>query len=316
MRKLTVLAAVGLILVLALWASQPSTPTYADVGGATVTETATATASPTATATATATATDTPTNTATATNTATPTATQGPRYLPWILRLPTFTPTNTPTPTNTATPTATGTATATSVSGATGMTGHMQLAENKPSYATFIENVFFYEWIHNPTGSTIRFGVLGVGTVGPQPNYPFRTSWDGAGAPGGQLEIFPGCHGPAGIPCAGSSDAGRHQDHIGDSVVEDSPFEIEVPGTYTMRFFVCYSDFNACQQPGGNWQQLGGDVQFTAIHWTPTPSVNAAEPDDAPRDSSGRLCYLITDDPRGMYLSCSGPKLRSRLLHR
>jgi hypothetical protein len=315
MRKLAALAAVGLALVVALLASQPSTPTYAGVATSTDTETATATASPSATATETATATASPTATDTASPIATATATQGPKYLPWILRLPTFTPTHTPTPTRTSTPTATGTATATGVAGATGLTGHIQLSDNKPTYATFIENVFFDEWIHNPTGNSVRFGILGVTTTGPQPNYPFRTSWDGAGAPGGQLEIYPGCHGPAGNPCANSADAGRHRDVVGDGSYESTDFEIRVPGTYTLHFFVCYSDYNACQQPGGNWQELGS-TQFTAIHWTPTPSANAAEPDPTPRDSSGRLCYLITDDPRGLYLSCSGAKLRSRLLPR
>jgi hypothetical protein len=202
------------------------------------------------------------------------------------------------------------------VPGATGLTGRIQLSENKPTYATFIENVFFYEWIHNPTGSTVRFGILGVATSGPQPGYPFRTSWDGAGAPGGQLEIFAGCHGPAGIPCAPNPDAGRHQDHVGDSAFEDSPFEIEVPGTYTLQFYVCYSDFSACQQPGGNWQQLGSNVQFTTIHWTPTPSFGQTAPTQAAAAFQGRLCYLITDDPRGLYLQCSGPRLHSRPLER
>jgi hypothetical protein len=254
----------------------------------------------------------TPSATPTRTPTATATPTLGPKYLPWILRLPTFTPSRTPTPTRTAT----ATVTATGVPGATGLTGRIELSENKPTYATFIENVFFYEWLHNPTGNTIRFGILGVATNGPQPNYPFRTSWDGAGAPGGQLEIFAGCHGPAGIPCAPNPDAGRHQDHVGDSAFEDSPFEIEVPGVYTLQYFVCYSSYAACQQPGGNWQQLGSSLQFTTIHWTPTPGGQGAETDGTPSDASGRLCFLITDNPRGLYLQCAGPRLHSRPLSR
>jgi hypothetical protein len=241
-------------------------------------------------------------------------------------RTPTPTPTNTATPTAspTRTPTVTAppTKTSTGVPGATGLTGNLARQDpSKPSYATYIENIWMYENIFNPTGGTINFGVLGIQTTGPQANIPFQTSWSGSGAPGGFLQLFAGCHGPAGIPCAGSEGAGRHTDHVGDGANEHTPGELQVPGNYSSRLYVCYSNFNACLQPGGNWVALGNPVGFTLINWTPTPMLDVVGPtptsefDSQVRDNRPE-CYLITDDPAGIYLSCVRPEAKYRHLGR
>lgn len=283
MRKLSILAAVSLVVILALLASQPSAPSFAG-------------------------------------EEQTSTATLGPIRLPQVFKDPTKTatpgPIRMPLVMRQNTRTATPTVTATNPPISSGLTGSMVLRDNKPTYATYIENIFFYENIFNGMGSTIRFGILGVAMVeSAQGAYPFRTSWDGAGAPGGQLEIYAGCHGPAGIPCASSADAGRHEDHVGDGSYESTVYEIRVPGQYKMQLFVCYSTYDGCQQAGGVWQPLGNPVQFVAVHWTPSP-FEQFEPTPAPRDRNERVCYLITDDPRGMYLQCSGKEARGRPLSR
>jgi hypothetical protein len=189
------------------------------------------------------------------------------------------------------------------------------MAENKPSYATFIENIKFFERIQNPTGTTVGFGILGVQTTGPQP-VPFKTSWDGAGVPGGRLELWAGCWGPQGIPCNGNADTAWHEDHVGDNPLESSPHEIQIPGNYQLRLFVCYSAFADCLQPGGVWAELAGPVPFTAVHWTPTPTLAGAgdaEPDEVvPSDDGRPVCYLVTDDPGGIYLNCQRAKMRMR----
>lgn len=83
-----------------------------------------------------------------------------------------------------------------------------------------------------------------------------------------------------------------------------------------MQLAVCYSPFQDCQTPGlAVWQDLGSPVDFVAVHWTPSP-FEQFEPTPAPRDRNERVCYLITDDPRGMYLQCSGKEARSRPLSR
>jgi hypothetical protein len=293
-------------------ATTTATATATATTTSTATRTATATATATPTTTATSTATPTVTNTATKTRTPTATATWGPVRMPLVFKQASWTPT--------ATATATRTPTASATSGAitTGMTGQLARTEpNKPTYATFIENVWMYEWIFNPKAYTINFGVLGLAATGPV-NLPFKTSWDGAGVPGGQLQIYAGCHGPAGIPCAGSTDAGRHVDHVGDNGGgEHSPWEITKPGVYQVTFYVCYSTFTACQQPGGVWQALSGPVSFTAIDWTPQPDQGVA-PTPAPYVSAdyGPVCYLITDDPAGIYLSCPKAEAQHRPLAR
>ena len=215
--------------------------------------------------------------------------------LPMIFDQPTFTPTTT------ATSTPTPTATSTARPCATGFNGHLQSTDNKSSYATFIERIRFNEFIHNPTGSAICFGILGISTTGPQ-TLPFKTSWDGAGAVGGVLEIWAGCHGPTGMPCAGSAGAGMSQDHLGDGVEEHNEFEITTPGNYVATLYVCYSPFSACLAPGGNWAGISDGVPFTMVHWTPPPPGISGQDEFAP--TGDPICYLVTDDPEGIYLDC------------
>ncbi|MCC7359553.1 MAG: hypothetical protein IT317_08760 [Anaerolineales bacterium] len=305
MRKLILVGLAGVICWGGLLAlrSAGATPTYAEgLGVDTETATATATASETATATSTA--------------TATATKTRGPNYLPVILRdkTPTPSPTMTATPINTQTPTQPPIT--------TGLTGQLARTEpNKPSYATFIENVFFYENIFNPTAGTIYYGILGVNVQRPDGSWmPFKTSWDGGGAPGGRLQIWAGCHGPGGGVCAPNADAGRSEDHVGNNPGENSPWKVTQEGQYRMELWVCYSTFNGCQQGGAVWTKLGSDIAFNAINWTPSPPDMVTEPAPGPTpefsEDYGPLCYLITDDPAGTYLSCPKPLLKSRPLAR
>ena len=301
MRKLFffTMSAVVFVAVLLSLRSAGATPTYAE-GLGVDTETATATA--------------TATTSETATTTATPTATKtrGPNYLPIILR----DKTSTPTPTVTATSTATRTPTQPPIT--TGLTGQVAMKLNKPTYATFIENVFFYENIFNPTGGTIYYGILGVNVQRPDGSWmPFKTSWDGAGAPGGRLQIWANCHGPSGGVCAPNADAGRAEEHVGSNPGEDSPWKVTLVGQYKINFMVCYSSFTGCQQPGAVWAQLGGTVPFNAINWTPSPDeVTEPAPSGTPEFSEeyGPLCYLVSDGAGGMYLSCPKPLLKSRPL--
>ena len=198
-------------------------------------------------------------------------------YLPAVYKQPTPTPTVTPNPTATPIP-----------SGGS-IVGELTREDNKPTYATNIEDIWFYDLIHNISGGTINFGILGVNVVGPTlPASYFKTLWDGAGAPGGVLTINAGCWGPNGIPCAPNADAGRQR----------ASLRVTAPGPYTLILSICYSNFTACQQPGGNWQSLAS-VQITAIDWTPqAPGMAETRATPAP------VCQLITDDPRGIYLSC------------
>jgi hypothetical protein len=197
-------------------------------------------------------------------------------YLPAVFKLyptPTFTPTPTATPT--------------SIPSGGPVVGELVREDpNKPTYATNIEDIWFFDLIHNVSGGTVYFGVLGVNVDGPAPY--FKTLWDGAGAPGGVLPINAGCWGPNGIPCAPNADAGRQR----------ASLRVTAPGQYTLTLYICYSGFNACLQPGGNWQPLAS-VQITAIDWTPqAPSTTRTEL----RPATG--CQLITADAARVYLSC------------
>jgi len=195
-------------------------------------------------------------------------------YLPAVYKQPTPTPTVTPIPTATPIP-----------SGGS-IVGELAREDNKPTYATNIEDIWFYDLIHNVSGGTAYFGILGVNVVGPASK--FVTLWDGAGAPGGVLTINAGCWGPNGIPCAPNADAGRQR----------ASLRVTAPGTYTLDLSICYSNFTACQQPGANWQSLAS-VQITAIDWTPQAPGMAET-----RVTPAAVCQLITDDSRGIYLSC------------
>ena len=161
---------------------------------------------------------------------------------------------------------------------------------NKPTYATHIEDIWFFDLIHNTSGSNAAFGILGVNVIGPAPY--FKTLWDGAGASGGVLPINAGCWGPNGIPCAPSANAGRQR----------ASLRVDAPGQYTLTLSICYSSFNACQQPGGNWHSLAS-VQIVAIDWTPqAPGIAEATVTPA------AVCQLITADPAGIYLKCPPPE--------
>jgi len=238
------------------------------------------------------------------TDTPTPTGTLGPVHFPMVFKQPTLTPTRTSTPTRTPT------ATSTSSPCGTGLNGHLESTDNKPTYATYIERVRFTEYIFNGTAQTICFGILGIAPSGPQ-QLPFKTSWDGAGAPGGRLEIWAGCHGPAGIPCAGSSGAGAHIDHLGDGAEEHTQNEITTPGTYNATLYVCYSPFSACLVPGGAWASISAAVPFNMIHWTPSAPLTDGQVEPTAVPDKGPVCYLITDDPAGIYLKCSGKQMKS-----
>jgi len=201
-------------------------------------------------------------------------------YLPVVVKQPTLTPTPTPT----ATPTATA------APGGGPVVGELTREDpNKPTYATNIEDIWFYDLIHNVSGGTVNFGILGVNVAGPAPY--FKTLWDGAGAPGGVLPINAGCWGPNGIPCAPNADAGRQR----------ASLRVTAPGLYTLTLYICYSSFNACQQPGANWQPLAS-VQITAIDWTPQPPGIVRN--DA---ASETVCYLSTADPARTHLVCPTP---------
>lgn len=220
-------------------------------------------------------------------------------YLPFVALYPTPTVTNTPTPTITPTRTPTPTITAT-LPPQGNLSGDLSLVSNQATYATYGEWVKFYELIHNTTSSNIYYGILGVNVTGPV-NLPFKTSWDGAGAPGGVLTIGPGCYGPGGGSCAPNPEAGRSEDHVGDDWADHTPWEITTPGQYTITLHACVSPYAACTSGGGVWQQIGNSVQFTAIHWTPQ-APNALTP--TPPPYTEKLCYLITSDPQHVYLDC------------
>jgi hypothetical protein len=220
---------------------------------------------------------------------AAPNAMETAAMLPIIFRAPTLTPTPTPT----ASPTSI-------FSDCSGLEGDISLVENKPTYATYGEWVKFYTWIHNVTGHTACFGILGVNVV--QPNgvpLNFNTQWSGQGA-GGWLTLNPGCWGPNGIPCAPNVDWGRQEDHTGDGWPDHTDRELTMQGTHTIYYYACYSNFWACQEPGGDWHLLD-QVSFNTIHWTPQAVSAAAAPTPGPRTG----CYLVTNDPKGIYLDCS-----------
>lgn len=301
MRKIFFFALAGLIVLATALSlqTQGATPSYAEGLGV---DTPTGTASPTTTA------------SPTITPTPTGTPTFGPIRFPLIFRQPTLTPTNTTTPT----PTPTSTVTPTPPPITTGLTGQMALKLNKPTYATNIENIFFYENIFNPTAGTIYYGILGVNVQRPDGTWmPFKTSWDGGGAPSGRLQINAGCHGPGGGVCAPNADAGRAEDHVGSNPGENSPWKVTQVGQYKMYFMVCYSTYTGCQQGGAVWAQLAGPVNFQAIHWTPSPD-EVTEPAPEPEYSAeyGPICYLITDPQDGTYLSCPKPEAKHRPLLR
>lgn len=214
-------------------------------------------------------------------------------YFPFVALYPTPTITNTPTPTVTPTPSATPSATAT-VPPAQNMAGGLRREEpTKPSYATNIEDIWHWFYIHNPNASTVYYGILGVNVVKDAGGYSFfHTSWSGQLAPNGVLSINGGCFGPGG--CWGTSGQAELRDTV----------KVAQPGDYTMTLAICQSSFDGCLQPSGSWQNLAS-VTFTAIDWTPTPPPPMPDVVSTPMPSLTEPCQLITDDPAGTYLRCA-----------
>lgn len=208
-------------------------------------------------------------------------------YFPFMALYPTPTITNTPTPTQTQPPTATST-----VPPAQNMGGGLRREEpNKPSYATNIENIWHWFYIHNANASTIYYGILGVNVVKNGGGYGFfHTSWSGQLAPNGVLSLNGGCFGPSG--CQGSPGSAE----LRDTVI------VAQPGDYSMTLAICQSSFNGCLEPSGSWQNLAS-VSFTAIDWTPTPNIPGSA--STPMPPQTEPCQLITDDPAGTYLKCT-----------
>ena len=293
MRRYGFLGIAALVILLAALRSIPSTPAHAALSNLGV-----------ASSTATATSTKTPTKTSTPTKT--PTVVW---LLPFVAKQPTLTPTSTSTPSPTWTPSQTPT----TFSCPGRFDGSISLEDNKPTYATYIEWVKFIQWVHNNNDSTTCFGILGFDTIRPDGSHmQYNSQWNAQGVPSQYLTISANCWGPNGQPCAGSQGSGQQEDHVGTG-----PYLVTQEGQYTIYYTVCYSTFNACLAPGSNWAVLGS-IQFTAINWTPTPPSVQSGTEIAPTPttpaSTGPVCYLITDDPRGMYLNCNTPHLKERQL--
>ena len=130
-----------------------------------------------------------------------------------------------------------------------GIVGALRLKENKPTYATRIENIFFIEEITNLTDQTIAYGIIGVKVTpvsGGGEGF-FHTSWSG------DLKLGPHCTGPTDA-CGGAW--------------EDS-LRIEKPGTYRLTLDICYSPKDAALSGQGEWETLTPGVEVTTIDWTP-----------------------------------------------
>jgi uncharacterized protein YraI len=141
--------------------------------------------------------------------------------------VPTITPSNAPQP-----------ATQTS---ARGITGELTLCDPKTTYAVAVERICFVEVIRNTTGSTVRYGVLGVQATnlsgGPS---QFQTSWSG------DLAIDPNCTGPT-DRCGGQWEDGM---------------KIGASGAYRLTLQICYSSKDACLG-GGEWETLTAGITIT-----------------------------------------------------
>ncbi len=304
MKRYAIVGVLALVLLLAVVKSLPSSTALA--APLTVIDTPTGTATPSPTATITATPTGTRTSTQTPTTTKTPTRTSTPTktatvvwLLPIIIKRPTLTPSKTQTQTSTAT------STPNNLPAPQNMEGNVRRDDpNKPTYATNIENIFFWEWIRNPNASPVYYGVLGVEVFKDAGYNFFHTSWNGQLASGGVLKINGNCYGPLGGNCAPDIGSGQWEDTV----------IVHQPGHYHMTLSICQSRFPDCSQPGAaSWQDLSS-VTFDAIDWTPTPSVQGlVTPTPAPEEA----CQLVRDDPRGIYLHCNTTHMKERkLFHR
>lgn len=276
-----------------------STTTATFTRTATVTRTASATATPTAThtptttqtptktPTSTATATSTATNTATVTSTPTETFTPTPTatvvhqvYLPNVVLIPTATPTFTPTPTETPTPsltptpTQTRTITPTPTSSLTptitrtptitptpgpnhGLEGELRLCNSGQTTYAAGSAVCVIERLRNTTGTRVTYSFIGV-TVTDQNNPTnrwFQQSW------AGDLAIGPFCIGPT------DTCGGEWEDNIRGP--GDIP-TINTPGTYWFSLDICFSSYDICQSPQGEWKRLT-NPGLTVIIVLPSP---------------------------------------------
>lgn len=234
--------------------------------------------------------------------------------IPWHSFFPNVAlqPTLTPTPTPTLTPSVTPTQFVCN-GRFDGSISLIPKADGSTTYATYIEQVHILQWVHNNNGQTTCFGILGYNLIGPGGTgpYQFNSQWSASGSnvPNHLLTISANCWGPYGQPCAGSQSSGQQVD---TSIGTHPKYIINQPGVYAVYYMVCYSDFNACQKAGSNWAQLGV-IQFTAINWTPgAPSGTETAP--TPESQTGPACYLITDDPAGIYLNCNTSHLKERQL--
>ena len=207
-------------------------------------------------------------------------------FLPVVVLYPTPTVTNTPTATQTQPPTATAT-----VPPAQNMAGGLRREDpNKPTYATHIENIWHWHYIHNPNSSPVYYGILGVNVFKDANYHFFHTSWSGQLAPNGVLSLNGGCFGPSG--CQGSAGSAE----LRDTVI------VAQPGHYVMTLSICQASFNGCLEPSASWQNLAS-VQFDAIDWTPTPNIPNSVSTPVPPQTEP--CQLITTDPAGTYLKCT-----------
>ena len=129
-----------------------------------------------------------------------------------------------------------------------GMSGRLSLCTGRTTYSSG-ERVCFLEWIKNTTADTIGYGVLGVRYVNVATNSGgFHTSWNGELANGGKLSVEAGCEGPITHPCRGT-----HEDGV----------IISAPGSYRLTMQICFSDFNTCIGPEGDWATLSSPIVIT-----------------------------------------------------
>jgi hypothetical protein len=325
MRRYGVLVMLVVFLIIAVVARQPSRTVLAAVpAGSVLTGTLTPTATTTSTRTVTPTATRTPTSTSTPTTTQTPTITQTPTktqtptetptiglLLPLIMKQPTLTPTltNTATPTKTPTITPLPTSTHPAYTITTGhLSGNIALKDHPtvPQYYMNIEWIKFFEWFHNDSSSTVeRYQITGVRVTWPDGvRNAFHTTWTGAPDYIGVIPPHSGnCYGPNGntldwnlpLRCGVDIGSAQTEDHVGAS----SNIPVDTQGTYTMQYFVCQSaSVSACQN-GGEWHQLGGNLQFAAV---PPPAEWHIY---APPPTIGEICQLIVTDESHGRLECA-----------
>jgi hypothetical protein len=226
-----------------------------------------------------------------------------PVFAMQLTHTPTATPTvtQTPMPTITGTPTSTGTTPPTAVSYpvSTGhLSGGIYWKENKTHYYMFIEWIKFMHWLFNDSGSTMeRYKILGVNVIWPDGvRNQFHTSWTTA-----PDYVAPHCFGPngetlnwgIGLRCGVNQGSAESEDHIGGG----NDISVDTPGTYTVQYYVCQSaTMDECSQ-GGEWHQLGSNLQFIADPPPPGWHVSPSAP-------TGDVCSLVMTGMESGRLEC------------